>query len=342
MRNLPRISCSLLGAEKKNIPELLPRLEYIGIDMIHYDVCDDKPALDLQDIPAYQQHTRLPFDVHLTVARPDEYVKELAAYKVEYCSIHIEVPFTPAVFEKLRETTGCRIGLACNIETSVDDLAGHLSLADFVLCMAAEPGMSGGEFGRNALTKVRMLRRRYPDLPIHVDGGINRYSATLLRELKVDVLVSGSYILNSQHEPAIQVAELFGRNLLLKVSDLLQTLTSFPTIYMDAPLRSVAEEVTLGQLGAVCVLDEKKHLVGLITDYDLRMLFFRDDDIFQLRARDIMNPRPISISADATLLEALRTMEDRPKAISLLPVVDENHTCIGLIRIQDLLRANVL
>jgi arabinose-5-phosphate isomerase len=46
------------------------------------------------------------------------------------------------------------------------------------------------------------------------------------------------------------------------------------------------------------------------------------------------------VSADATLHDALRLMEDRPSQISVLPVVDGNR-CIGLLRLHDLYQADL-
>ena len=317
-------------------------LEYLGVEMIHYDVCDDGSALDLKDIPSYRGYTSLPFDVHLTVVQPDNYIEQLTELNVEYCSIHVETEFNHKAFRKLRNDTGCQIGLAINIETSIKTLFPHVSLADFILFMAAEPGKSGGQFGDSILNKIKEFRNLYPEVPIHVDGGINHYSAAVLRDIGVDVLVSGSYILNSTYKPIIQTSQLLGRNLLLKVSDLIENQENFPVIQKNVLLREAIKEITRGERGATCVVNEEQQLAGIITDFDLRKLFFRKDNIYQLRASEIMNPKPITIHVNSTLLKAVRTMENRSKSISLLPVIDDDNTCLGLIWFQELLRAKIL
>jgi arabinose-5-phosphate isomerase len=39
--------------------------------------------------------------------------------------------------------------------------------------------------------------------------------------------------------------------------------------------------------------------------------------------------------------DALRLMEDRPSQISVLPVVDEDQICVGLIRVHDIVRSGL-
>jgi len=90
-------------------------------------------------------------------------------------------------------------------------------------------------------------------------------------------------------------------------------------------------------LGAACVVDDAHHLVGLITDGDLRRALLEHDDIRLLRASDVMTQRPIIVSASATCRDALALMENRPFQLSVLPVVDQDtQLCLGLIRIHDI------
>ena len=59
----------------------------------------------------------------------------------------------------------------------------------------------------------------------------------------------------------------------------------------------------------------------------------------EVKAGDLMTVRPVTVSPDATLQEALRLMEDRPSQISVLPVVEgnaEEERCLGLARLHDL------
>jgi arabinose-5-phosphate isomerase len=66
-----------------------------------------------------------------------------------------------------------------------------------------------------------------------------------------------------------------------------------------------------------------------------------NDDIRAVRAADLMTTRPVTVSPDATLREALQLMEDRPSQISVLPVV-EGDRCLGLVRLHDLYQTELL
>jgi arabinose-5-phosphate isomerase len=82
-------------------------------------------------------------------------------------------------------------------------------------------------------------------------------------------------------------------------------------------------------------------LQGLITDGDLRRAFEINDDIREVKAGDLMSVRPVTVSPEATLQDALRLMEDRPSQISVLPVV-EGKRCVGLVRLHDLYQTDLL
>ncbi len=94
-------------------------------------------------------------------------------------------------------------------------------------------------------------------------------------------------------------------------------------------------------LGAACVKDDDHGLQGLITDGDLRRALQMNDDIRDVKAGGLMTIRPVTVSPDATLQDALRLMEDRPSQISVLPVV-EGGRCLGLVRLHDLYQTDLL
>ena len=127
-----------------------------------------------------------------------------------------------------------------------------------------------------------------------------------------------------------------GRNLLLRVSEVMHPLAQVATAAAADPLRQVVIEMTGRPLGAACVLDSEGRLAGLITDGDVRRALRQHDDIRGVVAAEVMTARPAAISPGASVHEALRKMEDRGSQISVLPVVDETGLCVGLLRLHDL------
>jgi len=127
-----------------------------------------------------------------------------------------------------------------------------------------------------------------------------------------------------------------GRSLRTKVSDAMHPTSEIALVDPDSPLKQVVIAMTKHPYGAACVLDDQQRLAGLITDGDLRRTLNEHDDIRSLKAADMMTRRPITIGPDARLFEALKVMEDRPSQIQVVPVVDEDGACLGLLRLHDI------
>jgi arabinose-5-phosphate isomerase len=131
-----------------------------------------------------------------------------------------------------------------------------------------------------------------------------------------------------------------GRNLLLRVTDVMHTGDDVPWVSPDTPLRQIVIAMTQRPLGAACVVDENYRLQGIVTDGDLRRALNTHDDIRPLQAATIMTANPVTINPELLLKEAANIMEDRPSQISVLPVV-EGTRCVGLLRLHDIYQTNV-
>ncbi len=128
-----------------------------------------------------------------------------------------------------------------------------------------------------------------------------------------------------------------GKRLTLKVSDLMR---ESPNIAPDANWLDVVKAISKFALGAVNVVDENETLVGIITDGDLRRTIERTapEKFSELNAARMMTAKPITARREMLAFDALKLMEDRPMQISVLPVVDENDLCVGLLRLHDIVR----
>lgn len=131
---------------------------------------------------------------------------------------------------------------------------------------------------------------------------------------------------------------LIGRNLLLRVRDVMHTGEDVAWVRAGDSIKDVVIAMTHRPLGAACVVDSEHRLAGLITDGDLRRALQKHDDLRLLTAGEIMTPRPLTASPEERLDAALRRMEDRPSQISVLPVVEpESGQALGLLRLHDIL-----
>ena len=143
----------------------------------------------------------------------------------------------------------------------------------------------------------------------------------------------------ARYHPAGQL----GRNLWLKVADVMHENDAVAWVKPETPLRQVIIAMSERPLGAACVVDEEFQLLGIITDGDLRRALLTHEDIRLLHAADCMMRQPTTITPEASLRDATRLMEDRPSQISVLPVVDSgSRRCLGLIRIHDIYQPELI
>jgi len=134
-----------------------------------------------------------------------------------------------------------------------------------------------------------------------------------------------------------------GKRLTLRVADLMHRDGENPMIGTGASWVDVVRAISKGGLGAVCVVDGDRRLAGIITDGDLRRAIEQTshESLAKLTSDDFMTRKPVVVTPELLAFDALRLMEDRPSQISVLPVVDGDEKCVGLIRVHDIVRSGL-
>ncbi len=131
-----------------------------------------------------------------------------------------------------------------------------------------------------------------------------------------------------------------GKRLTVKVRNLMH---ESPNIRPDANWLEVVKALSKYALGAVNVVGENLELTGIITDGDLRRTIEKTppEELTKLEAKQMMTLEPTTATLDMLAYDALKLMEDRPRQISVLPVVENNGTCVGLLRLHDIVRSGL-
>lgn len=136
-----------------------------------------------------------------------------------------------------------------------------------------------------------------------------------------------------------------GKRLTLRVADLMHGGAENPTIDLQSAWLEIISAITHHGLGAVNVVNGDGRLAGIITDGDLRRSFQRigakDLAFANLTCDELMTRDPVVTSPETLAYDALRLMEDRPSQINVLPVVDSEQKCVGLIRLHDIVRSGL-
>ena len=123
---------------------------------------------------------------------------------------------------------------------------------------------------------------------------------------------------------------------LLKVSDIMHRGAAIPKTTGEILMSEVLPEMTSKSFGCIAIVDDQDHILGVITDGDLRRRM--KDNILTLRADQVMTARPKTIRPTALASEAVQVMNN--VSITNLFVAEDNKIA-GVIHIHDCLRAGV-
>lgn len=128
-----------------------------------------------------------------------------------------------------------------------------------------------------------------------------------------------------------------GRNLILKVEDVLHKPQNVACLSKGATMQETIIEMSKQPLGAACIIEDKK-LLGIVTDGDLRRALNENDNLLKLNVTEVMSTNPLFIDPKSTLGQALELMEKRnPSPVSILPVIDpKNQNFLGILRLHDI------
>ncbi|MFM8349350.1 MAG: SIS domain-containing protein [Bacteroidota bacterium] len=128
-----------------------------------------------------------------------------------------------------------------------------------------------------------------------------------------------------------------GKQLYLKVADIYPS-HARPVVRPDLPIKEVILIISSARLGAAAVTDEAGHLMGIITDGDLRRMLEKHSDLSGLTAADVMTRGPKTIDQSEFATRALEIMQNGN--ISQLVVTDENRVA-GFVHLHDLLKEGI-
>lgn len=131
-----------------------------------------------------------------------------------------------------------------------------------------------------------------------------------------------------------------GRRLLLTVGEIMRTDEANPVVDSKMLIKDVLLKITQARAGCAVIVDEKGELTGIFTDGDLRRHLEIDTELTRRPVGDVMTTNPVVVTQDKLAYEALRLM--REKKIDEVPVVNSQSQPIGLLDVQDLLKAGLV
>lgn len=204
------VSTSILSVKKENCIKTIYDLEASGTNYFHIDVMDGKfvknnTADIMREYTEYiKQVANTPIDVHLMVKDVEAYAKTYIDMGVNSITFHIEALKNETEILKLIsyiKQNNVKVGLTLKPQTTIEEVYNYLPYIHSVLIMCVEPGEGGQKFIPEMVDKIKKINKfAYEngyDIDIEVDGGINNQTAKNVIEAGANILVAGSYIINS-------------------------------------------------------------------------------------------------------------------------------------------------
>jgi len=133
---------------------------------------------------------------------------------------------------------------------------------------------------------------------------------------------------------------ILGKRLLLTVADIMRKGADNPVVKEDMKVKNVLLAITRSRAGSASVIGKNGKLVGIFTDGDLRRHLESDPDMINMKVKEVMTRNPTAIEKDKLAAEAFDIL--RSRRIDEIPVVDDLSRPIGLVDVQDLLKAGLV
>lgn len=199
-----KIAPSILSADFSCLGEDIKKVDVNGADLIHIDVMDGHfvPNLTIGPgvVKCIRKVTQKPFDVHLMIDNPDQYIESFANAGADIITVHVEVCTHLNRTIQMIKSLGKKAAVALNPATPLTVLDYVLQDIDMVLLMTVNPGFGGQSYIDLCTGKIQELRnmmvRRAINIDIEVDGGIDVQTIGAVTKAGANVIVAGSAVFN--------------------------------------------------------------------------------------------------------------------------------------------------
>ena len=195
---------SLLSADFADLGGEIKKIENNQGGAVHIDVMDGSfvPEITYGEpvIRSIRKLTKLPFDVHLMIEKPELHIDSFAQAGADWITFHFEATNHAHRIIQMIHEKGKKAGVAICPGTPVSLLSEILPCADIILVMTVNPGWGGQKIIDSCVEKVAQLKKYREEhglnFKLSVDGGINNETLQSVIDAGTDIVVSGSCFFN--------------------------------------------------------------------------------------------------------------------------------------------------
>lgn len=207
-----QVAPSILSADFAELGNGIRMIEEAGADLVHIDVMDGhfvpNISFGIPVVKCAKKTTKLPFDVHLMIEKPDQYIEAFAGAGADIITVHQEACVHLHRTIQIIRKANCKAGVALNPATPVSTLECILPDIDMVLLMSVNPGFGGQSYIRSTTNKIAALRSMadamgLQNLDIEVDGGVDTVTYREVRAAGANILVAGSAVFGAADPKAV-------------------------------------------------------------------------------------------------------------------------------------------
>jgi ribulose-phosphate 3-epimerase len=190
------------GILEKDFQEIEKKLQIIKpfSGKVHIDILDGKftdqvSFLESEKFSKYKDDFFM--EAHLMVENPEGFIESFAKAGFKRFIGQIEKMGNIDEFLARGQLLG-EVGLALDIDTKIESIKVPFDDLDVILLMAVKAGKSGQDFNQEVLGKIKSLREK-TEVPIEIDGGINKETLVEAKAMGAERFVTTSFIFKSDN-----------------------------------------------------------------------------------------------------------------------------------------------
>lgn len=194
------VSPSVMCATPGNMEAYVRKFEGKNMELLHFDVMDGhyvpNVMMGVRDYQFLKSITQIPVDVHLMCTAPEMFEEYFNVQPGDWVCFHPETARNPYSLCMALRDRGCKAGIALSPAVSVSWLEEMLSVVDYVMVMAVNPGFAGQKMVPDHLDKLHRVRQILDahgrDIPIFVDGNTTAENAKKMIAAGATGIVGGT------------------------------------------------------------------------------------------------------------------------------------------------------